>query len=172
MRMRHYDLMILDIMMPLRSGMDVLRTVRADPAIAYTPIILVSARAGEEAAAEGLEAGADDYVVKPFSRQELLARVDNRLTQARLRAAERLARRRTEAVAHAHDKLYSVLAHDLRSPLQTAYMCLALLQQQELKAAQRKTAGTLEESLDCLHEQLEAVLEQMDAVSADESGES
>lgn len=172
MRMRHYDLMILDIMMPLMSGMDVLRMVRTDPAIANTPIILVSARAGEEAAAEGLEAGADDYVVKPFSRQELLARVDSRLTQARLRAAERLARHRAEAAVRAHDKLYSVLAHDLRSPLQTAYMCLALLQQQELKAAQRKTAGTLEQSLDSLHEQLEAILEQMEAISADEPGES
>src|SRR6185312_2478043 len=170
MRMRHYDLMVLDIMMPLMSGMDVLRTVRADPAIAHAPIILVSARAGEEAATEGLEAGADDYLVKPFSRQELLARVDNRLSQARLRAAERLARHRAEAAVRAHDELYSVLAHDLRSPLQTAYMCLAILQQQDMKAPQRKTAATLERSLDSLREHLDAVLEQVEAISADEPG--
>jgi signal transduction histidine kinase len=164
---QHYDLMIVDIMMPSMTGLELLQAVRSDPRIAHTPVILLSARAGEEASAEGLYAGADDYLPKPFSRQDLLARVENRLTQAKLRAAERLARRRAEAAVRARDKLYSVLAHDLRSPLQTAYMCLTRLQQQELKAGQRKAAATLERSLERLHRQLEAVLEQVQAISTD-----
>jgi signal transduction histidine kinase len=166
-RGQHYDLMIVDIMMPSMTGLELLKAVRSDPRIAHTPIILLSARAGEESSAEGLYAGADDYLPKPFSRQDLLARVENRLTQAKLRAAERLARRRAEAAVRARDKLYSVLAHDLRSPLQTAYMCLTRLQQRELKAGQRKAVATLEHSLESLHQQLEAVLEQVQAISAD-----
>ena len=167
-REQNYDLMIVDIMMPVMTGLDLLKAVRADPLLAHIPVMLVSARAGEEAAAEGLQAGADDYLVKPFSRQELLARVENRLTKARLNAAERVARRRAEAAARAHADLYSVLAHDLRSPLQTAYMCLARLQQEETKPAQRKAAATLERSLDELQQQLQAILGQVEAISAEE----
>ena len=171
MRACRYDLAIVDIMMPSISGLDLLKAVRAESAIAHTPIILVSARAGDEASAEGLQAGADDYLAKPFSRQQLLARVENRLILAKLQAAERLARHRAEAAVRAHADLYSVLAHDLRSPLQTAYMCLTLLQQQEMKAAQRKALGTLERSLDSLHGQLDAILRQVEAISAEDSAQ-
>lgn len=168
MRERQYDLTIVDVMMPSMTGLELLQAVRADPAIAHTPVIMVSAHAGEKASVEGLQAGADDYLAKPFSGPELLARVENQLTRARLHAAERLARSRAEAALQAHDDLYSVLAHDLRSPLHTAYMCLTLLQQQTMDAAQRKSADGLERSLDSLHQQLEAVLDQMKAISADE----
>ena len=168
MRAQQYDLAIVDVMMPSVTGLELLQAVRADPAIAHTPVILVSARAGEKASVEGLQAGADDYLVKPFSGPELLARVENQLTHARLHAAERLARQRAEAALRAHDDLYSVLAHDLRSPLHTAYMCLTLLQQQGMDAAQRKSLDGLERSIDSLHQQLEAVLEQIKAISGDE----
>ena len=161
-----YDLMIVDIMMPCMSGLDLLKSVRTDRDNAHTPIILLSARAGEDASAAGLQAGADDYLAKPFHRQELLARVENRLTLAKLHAAERLARRRAEAAVRAHDDLYSVLAHDLRSPLQTAYMCITLLQQQKMIPAQRRAVVTLERSLDSLRDQLEAILAQVQAISA------
>lgn len=168
LREQRYDLAIADIMMPSMSGLDLLKAVRTEPAIAHIPMILLSARAGDEASAEGLQAGADDYLAKPFSHQQLLARVENRLTLARLQAAERLARHRAEAAVRAHADLYSVLAHDLRSPLQTAYMCLTLLQRHEMKAAQRKTVATLERSLDSLHEQLDAVLKQVEAISSED----
>ena len=67
------DLVLLDIMLPGRSGLDVLRSIRSDSA---TPVILVTARAEETDHIVGLELGADDYVVKPFSPAELVARVD------------------------------------------------------------------------------------------------
>src|SRR5262249_51520341 len=62
-----------------------LEALRADPRTAAIPIILLSARAGEEARAEGLEACADDYLVKPFAARELIARVNAHLTLARIR---------------------------------------------------------------------------------------
>jgi PAS domain S-box-containing protein len=79
------DLVITDVMMPGLSGFELLAALRSDPATREVPVILLSARAGEEARIEGLEAGADDYLVKPFGARELLARVDATLTLARLR---------------------------------------------------------------------------------------
>jgi signal transduction histidine kinase len=79
------DLVLSDVMMPRLDGFDLLRALRADPHTNSIPIVLVSARAGAESAIEGLEAGADDYLVKPFSARELVARVRANLELARLR---------------------------------------------------------------------------------------
>ena len=85
------DLVISDVMMPRMDGFALLQALRRDPRTESVPVILLSARAGEESHVEGLLAGADDYLVKPFSPRELLARVSSRLDLARLRreAAER-----------------------------------------------------------------------------------
>jgi DNA-binding response OmpR family regulator len=69
------DLLILDLMLPDLSGLDVCRALRADPKTAAVPIIMVTARADESDRISGLELGADDYVTKPFSPNELMARV-------------------------------------------------------------------------------------------------
>jgi signal transduction histidine kinase/DNA-binding response OmpR family regulator len=79
------DLVLTDIMMPGLDGFGLLQQLRANPQTREVPIILLSARAGEEARVEGLEAGADDYLTKPFSARELLARVEAALKMARLR---------------------------------------------------------------------------------------
>ncbi len=79
------DLILSDVMMPGLDGFGLLRAVRADPEVAGVPIILLSARAGEEAKVEGLDAGADDYLVKPFAARELLARVNANIQMAALR---------------------------------------------------------------------------------------
>jgi PAS domain S-box-containing protein len=79
------DLVVSDIMMPRLDGMALVSALRADMRISRIPVLLLSARAGEEAAVEGLAAGADDYLVKPFSAQELLARVGAHLHLGRAR---------------------------------------------------------------------------------------
>jgi signal transduction histidine kinase/DNA-binding response OmpR family regulator len=79
------DLVLSDIMMPRLDGFGLLRTLRAEPRTRALPVILLSARAGEEAGVEGLLAGADDYLVKPFTARELLARVATHISMARLR---------------------------------------------------------------------------------------
>ncbi|MGB6256619.1 MAG: sigma 54-interacting transcriptional regulator [Candidatus Sulfotelmatobacter sp.] len=93
-------LVLADIMMPRLDGFGVLRAIRDDSALASTPVILLSARAGEESRVEGLQADADDYLVKPFSARELLARVATHVKMANLRreTAEREERLRSEAV--------------------------------------------------------------------------
>ncbi|WP_158899374.1 response regulator [Burkholderia sp. L27(2015)] len=79
------DLIVSDVMMPRLDGFGLLRELRGDPALRETPVLLLSARAGEEARVGGLESGADDYLTKPFSARELLARVSGNLQLARLR---------------------------------------------------------------------------------------
>ncbi len=84
-RRRAPDLVLSDVMMPRVDGFGLLRQLRAEPATRSIPVILLSARAGEESRLEGLEAGADDYLAKPFSARELLARVESHLKLAQLR---------------------------------------------------------------------------------------
>lgn len=79
------DLVVSDVMMPELDGLGLLREIRLDPRVQTTPVILLSARAGEEAALTGLETGADDYLIKPFSSRELLARVHTHLEMGKLR---------------------------------------------------------------------------------------
>jgi len=92
------DLVLSDAMMPRLDGFGLLKALRADERTRQLPVILLSARAGEESAVEGLDAGADDYLVKPFSARELLARVRAHLALAReRRGLERELERRVTA---------------------------------------------------------------------------
>lgn len=79
------DLVISDVMMPGLDGLGLVAALRADTRTASVPLLLLSARAGQEASIEGLQAGADDYLVKPFAAAELLARVKANVELARLR---------------------------------------------------------------------------------------
>lgn len=84
-RQRRPDLVLSDVMMPRLDGFGLLRALRSTPDLRDVPIILLSARAGEEAKVGGLEAGADDYLVKPFGAREFVARVAANLELARAR---------------------------------------------------------------------------------------
>ncbi|MFO1338488.1 MAG: ATP-binding protein [Burkholderiaceae bacterium] len=79
------DLLVSDVMMPGLSGFELVKRLRADARTRALPMILLSARAGEEARIEGLAGGADDYLVKPFAARELLARVEAQLAASRVR---------------------------------------------------------------------------------------
>ncbi|MFZ0301665.1 MAG: ATP-binding protein [Terracidiphilus sp.] len=79
------DLVLADVMMPNLDGFGLLKALRASDQTAAIPVILLSARAGEESRVEGINAGADDYLIKPFSARELAARVENHIALSRLR---------------------------------------------------------------------------------------
>lgn len=83
------DLVLADVMMPNLDGLELLRSIRANPATQDLPVILISGYTDEASRIAGLEAGADDYIVKPFSANELVARVDATLKLARLRRSGR-----------------------------------------------------------------------------------
>jgi signal transduction histidine kinase/DNA-binding response OmpR family regulator len=86
-RRRRPDLILSDVMMPRLGGVGLLRAVRSDERLRTVPVVLLSARADEEAHSEALEAGADDYLIKPFSARELSARLGALLELKQLRAA-------------------------------------------------------------------------------------
>ncbi len=90
------DLVLTDIMMPNLDGLGLLKALRSDPRTQSVPVIMLSARAGEEARVEGLEAGADDYLIKPFSARELLARVSGTLALSKVRQEANTALRESE----------------------------------------------------------------------------
>lgn len=102
-------LVLSDVMMPGVDGIQLVRELRGRPATAALPVVLLSARGGDEATVAGLVAGADDYLVKPFSTRELVARVDAQLAHARLRRHAAAAEERTRIARDLHDSVTQTL---------------------------------------------------------------
>ncbi|SEU30014.1 ATP-binding protein [Stigmatella erecta] len=120
LRARPPELILSDVMLPRLGGFGLLREVRARAEWKAVPFIMLSARAGEESSVEGLEAGADDYLVKPFSARELLARVRSNLEMAHLRreaAVREASALSLQEAVHARDDFLSVASHELKTPL-------------------------------------------------------
>lgn len=113
-RERLPDLVLCDVMAPDVDRFGVLRALRADPKTRDLPVILLSARAAEESRVEGFEAGADDYLTKPFSARELHARIAAHMSLARLRREDLL---KFEEADRRKDEFIATLAHELRNPL-------------------------------------------------------
>ncbi|RZA12362.1 MAG: response regulator, partial [Proteobacteria bacterium] len=118
------DLVLSDIMMPRMDGYGLLQAIRDDQDLRSLPVILVSARAGEEAKVEGLGSGADDYLTKPFSSRELKARVASHLSMAKVRKDSILRENQLIAEAHAaqrsnqlKDEFLATVSHELRTPM-------------------------------------------------------
>jgi signal transduction histidine kinase len=133
------DLVLSDVMMPGLDGVGLLTALRANIETRTVPVILLSARAGEDARLEGLETGADDYLVKPFSARELMTRVRTQLELARVRemaadAARELAQTRAQLV----EKLERA-----NGELQKSYQELAATQAQLVHAAKMASLGQL-----------------------------
>lgn len=116
------DLVLSDVMMPEMDGFQLLHALRSDPQTKSIPIILLSAWAGEEATIEGLTAGADDYLIKPFSARELMARVETQLQMSRLR--------QEHSANQFKNEFLRTITHELQAPLASILAWARLLQSQ------------------------------------------
>ncbi|GAA2335442.1 hypothetical protein GCM10010246_19300 [Streptomyces cuspidosporus] len=110
------DLVLTDVMMPRLDGFALVRALRSDPRTVRLPIIMLTARAGEEATVQGLRAGADDYLAKPFSARQLLARVRANLELSRLREEVLTESRRHAAMLTSLAQASMVLSDSLDPP--------------------------------------------------------
>lgn len=123
-RERVPNLVLADVMMPGLDGVGLLRALRDDAHTCMVPVILISARVGEESRAEGLENGADDYLIKPFTGRELRARVAAHL---RIGAIRQAAIQQERELRTALEAFLATLSHELRSPLQAAWAAIGVL---------------------------------------------
>jgi DNA-binding response OmpR family regulator len=112
------DLMVLDIMLPDSDGLEICRGIRSNPDLAHIPVIFLTARASETDRILGLELGANDYIVKPFSVRELIARIRNQFRPqspaARVLRAEGLELDRTSMRVKLHGKPLTLTATEFR----------------------------------------------------------
>ena len=133
------DLILSDVMMPELDGVGLVAALRSEPVTRTVPVILLSARAGEDAVLAGLDNGADDYLVKPFSARELLARVRAHSSLARMR-------RERENVMHELAEMRASLVRELETKnldLQAAYRDLQTAQAQLVQSAKMASLGQL-----------------------------
>lgn len=121
------DLVLLDVMMPDMSGFEVAQHLKSNPNTADIPIIFLTALNSTADIVKGFQVGTNDFISKPFNKEELIIRVTHQIS---LVAAKRLILSKTEELQRTiagRDKLYSVIAHDLRSPMGSIKMVLNML---------------------------------------------
>ena len=121
------DLVLLDVMMPDMSGFEVAQHLKSNPNTADIPIIFLTALNSTADIVKGFQVGANDFISKPFNKEELIIRVTHQIS---LVAAKRLILSKTEELQRTiagRDKLYSVIAHDLRSPMGSIKRVLNML---------------------------------------------
>ena len=123
----HPDLILLDVMMPDINGFETAEKLKSDPATADIPIIFLTALNAPSDLVKGFQVGANDFLTKPFNKAELVMRV---MRQIQLVFAKRIIESQNAELKRTisnRDKMYSVIAHDLRSPMASIRMVLNLL---------------------------------------------
>jgi signal transduction histidine kinase len=141
-----FDLVLTDVMMPRLGGFGLLKALREEPRTRALPVIMLSARAGEEASVEGLEAGADDYLVKPFSAREVVARARSALELARMRrevARHEVSSAHLREAVRLRDDFLSVASHELKTPLTAFRLQLELVSRNLGPEAQERVGGRI-----------------------------
>lgn len=143
------DAVLLDVMMPGMDGFQVCRTLKADPELAAVPVVLVTSLDGREDRLQGVEAGADDFLVKPIDPREVLFRVRNAVRTHRLFREVEDSYRRLHELESLRDNLTHMLVHDFRSPLQSVLGYLRLLRMDAVERLTRDETGFLDRAMSC-----------------------
>ena len=149
------DIVLLDYMMPNMNGIEVLRHLRSDPALIDLPVIMVTARAENEATIEALEAGADDYVTKPIDFAVLRARIDSHLQKQGHASALRM----SNAALDEKVTMRSLILADLNGELEAEIALRKQLEQQLAKRSATHDVGASDSGVD-----LAEVVEKFDLV--------
>jgi signal transduction histidine kinase len=166
------DGVLSDVMMARLDGLELCRRLKADLVTRHIPVILVSARHGAEATLEGFSAGADDYIVKPFSAPELIARVDAQLRVRRLGLALMRAEKQTTLGLMA-----AGIAHEVRNPINALLNAVGPLRREMRKMSaegaedEEGLVEALLDSIDRSGQRIRQVVDSMLALSRQTPGE-
>ncbi|ORY88822.1 hypothetical protein BCR35DRAFT_301169 [Leucosporidium creatinivorum] len=163
------DLVLSDVMMPRVDGLSLVKQIRKHPRLAQIPCILLSARSSLEDAVQALDAGATDYLTKPFNVNDLLARcrVHIRLHRLRLQTAEHEAELILQrAQVEAKNKLLALVGHELRTPLSSVLGAVELLRTPGTTLASHgELLDTISDGAGALQVRIEQLLDVADADS-------
>jgi CheY-like chemotaxis protein/two-component sensor histidine kinase len=174
------DLVLLDIMMPVMDGYEVCRRLKSDPRSSNIPVIFITAKESVEDETKGLETGAVDYIVKPFTPSIVMARVRTHLELKRRRDELAQMTRDLTELNHMKDNLLAVCSHDLRSPLNGILGFADLLLEKEylepedkeglthIKASGNLLLGLINDILDLSKARAEQVELEMEPLSLSE----
>lgn len=155
------DLILLDVMMPGLTGYEVAQILRNDPNTAEIPIIFLTALNSSEDIVQGFRMGGSDFISKPFNKEVLIVRVKYQLS---LVAAKRIILQQNEELQRTiagRDKLYSVIAHDLRSPMSTVKMVLNMLTESTTSEAMGEEAFSMLSMVNTQAEEVFALLDNL-----------
>jgi len=123
----HPDLILLDVMMPDINGFETATILKQDPTLREIPIIFLTALNNPSDLVHGFQVGASDFLTKPFNKEELVIRVMHQITVVAAKRLIEKQNRELQATISNRDKMYSVIAHDLRSPMASIRMVLNLV---------------------------------------------
>lgn len=158
----NFDLILLDIMMPGMDGFEVCEALKSDPRHKDIPVVFLTAKTETDDIVRGFRLGAVDYVTKPFNSEELLARVCTHLELKTSRERLAVANKELRKLNATKDKFFSIIAHDLRNPIQSLLMSSELLHCNYEKLAEekiRKYLSRFHDSANHIAELLEDLLE-------------
>ncbi len=128
------DLILLDVMMPGMDGFTFCRNLKEDPELAEIPVIFLTAKTETSDLVEGFQAGGVDYITKPFQREELIARVNNHIALTHAKQQVKKQAGEIKRINLTKDRLYSVIAHDIKSPFSNISMLISSLAEGYLEA--------------------------------------
>ncbi len=121
------DLILLDVMMPGTDGFTFCRQIKQEERFADLPVIFLTAKTDTSDLVEGFEAGGVDYITKPFQKQELIARVNNHIALSIAKKQIQEQAEEIKKINRTKDRLYSIIAHDIKSPFSNISMLISTL---------------------------------------------